>query len=71
MAYSIIHLNNLTYVIRMKFTVLLRGSHTVIPLHNSVLSSNYSSVFVKRVSVFWEHFNISKQTVIMSVDGDG
>jgi hypothetical protein len=55
----------------MKFTVLLRGSHTVIPLHNSVLSSNYSSVFVKRVSVFWEHFNISKQTVIMSVDGDG
>ena len=54
----------------MKFTVLLRGSHTVIPLQNSVLTSNYNSVFVKRVSVFWEYFNIKEQTTLMTVKTD-
>ena len=51
----------------MKFTVLLKGSHTVIPLQDSVLTSNYSSVFVKRVSVFWEYFNIREPTTIIRV----
>jgi hypothetical protein len=54
----------------MKFTVLLRGSHTVVPLQNSVLTSNYNSVFVKRVSVFWEYFNIKEQTTLMTVKTD-
>ena len=51
----------------MKFTVSLKGSHTVIPLQDSVLTSNYSSVFVKRVSVFWEYFNIREPTTIIRV----
>jgi hypothetical protein len=51
----------------MKFTVILKGSHTVVPLQNSVLTSNYNSVFVKRVSVFWEYFNITKQTTLITV----
>ena len=54
----------------MKFTVLLKGSHTVIPLQDSVLTSNYSSVFVKRVSVFWEYFNIREPTTIIRVKTD-
>ena len=53
----------------MKFTVLLKGSHTIIPLQDSVLTSNYSSVFMKKVSVFWEFFNISKPTTILKVGG--
>ena len=51
----------------MKFTVLIKGTHTIIPLQNSVLTSNYNSVFVKRVSVFWEYFNITKQTTLITV----
>jgi hypothetical protein len=51
----------------MKFTVSLKGSHTVIPLQDSVLTSNYSSVLVKRVSVFWEYFNIREPTTIIRV----
>ena len=54
----------------MKFTVLLRGSHTVVPLQNSVLTSNYNSVFVKRVSVFWEYFNITRQTTLITTKTD-
>ena len=54
----------------MKFTVLLRGSHTVVPLQDSVLTSNYNSVFVKSVSVFWEYFNIKEQTTLMTVKTD-
>jgi hypothetical protein len=52
----------------MKFTVLVKGSHTVVPLQNSVLTSKYISVFVKKVAVFWEFFNIRKQTTIMVVE---
>jgi hypothetical protein len=51
----------------MKLTVLLRGSHTVVPLQNSVLRSNYNSVFVKKVSVFWEYFDIEEQTTLITV----
>jgi hypothetical protein len=54
----------------MKFTVLVMGSHTIVPLQNSVLTSNYNSIFVKRVAVFWEFFNIRKQTTIMVVETD-
>ena len=54
----------------MKFTVLLRGSHTVVPLQNSVLTSNYNSVFVKRVSFFWEYFNITRQTTLITTNTD-
>jgi hypothetical protein len=54
----------------MKFSVLLRGSHTVVPLQNSVLTSNYDSVFVKRVSVFWEYFNITRQTTLITTKTD-
>ena len=54
----------------MKITVLLRGSHTVVPLQNSVLTSNYNSVFVKRVSVFWEYFNITRQTTLITTKTD-
>ena len=54
----------------MKFTVLLKGPHTIIPLQNSVLTSNYNSVFMKKVSVFWEFFNISKPTTIIRVKTD-
>ena len=53
----------------MKFTVLLKGSHTIIQLKDSVLTSNYSSVFMKKVSVFWEFFNISEPTTILKVGG--
>jgi hypothetical protein len=42
----------------------------VVPLQNSVLTSNYNSVFVKRVSVFWEYFNIKEQTTLMTVKTD-
>jgi hypothetical protein len=54
----------------MKFTILLKGSHTIVPLQDSVLTSNYSSVFVKRVSVFWEYFNIREPTTIIRVKTD-
>ena len=54
----------------MKFTVLVMGSHTIVPLQNSVLTSNYNSIFVKKVAVFWEFFNIRKQTTIMVVKTD-
>jgi hypothetical protein len=54
----------------MKFTVLLRGSHTIVPLQNSVLTSNYNSVFVKRVAVFWEYFNIRERITLMTVKTD-
>jgi hypothetical protein len=54
----------------MKLTVLVRGSHTIVPLQNSVLTSNYNSNFVKKVAVFWEFFNIRKQTTIMIVETD-
>ena len=57
-------------LLKMKFTVSLKGSHTVIPLQDSVLTSNYSSVFVKRVSVFWEYFNIREPTTIIRVKTD-
>jgi hypothetical protein len=51
----------------MKFTVFLRGPHTIVPLYNTVLTSEYDSVFVKRVSVFWEYFNIRGQTTLVTV----
>jgi hypothetical protein len=54
----------------MKLTVLVRGSHTIVPLQNSVLTSNYNSIFVKKVAVFWEFFNIRKQTTTMVVKTD-
>ena len=54
-------------LLKMKFTVLTKGSHTIVPLQNSVLTSNYNSVFVKRVAVFWEYFNIKEQTTLMTV----
>jgi hypothetical protein len=54
----------------MKFTVLVRGSHTIVPLQNSVLTSNYNSIFVKKITVFLEFFNIRKQTTIMVVKTD-
>jgi hypothetical protein len=54
----------------MKFMVLVKGSHTIVPLQNSVLTSNYNSIFVKKVAVFWEFFNIRKLTTIMVVETD-
>ena len=54
-------------LLKMKFTVLTKGSHTIVPLQNSVLTSNYNSVFVKRVAVFWEYFNIRERTTLMTV----
>jgi hypothetical protein len=54
----------------MKFTVLIKGSHTVVSLQNSVLTSNYNSVFVKRVAVFWEYFNIRELTILMTMKTD-
>jgi hypothetical protein len=54
----------------MKFTVLVKGSHTIVPLQNSVLTSNYNSIFMKKVAVFWEFFNIRKQTTIIVVETD-
>jgi hypothetical protein len=35
----------------MKFTILVKGPHTIVPLQNSVLTSKYRSVFVKKVAV--------------------
>jgi hypothetical protein len=55
----------------MKFTVLVKGSHAIVPLQNSVLTSNYNSIFVKKVAVFWEFFNIRKLTPIMVVEAHG
>jgi hypothetical protein len=55
----------------MKFTILTKGSHMVIQLQNSVLTSNYNSVFVKRVSVFWGYFNIGEQTTLLTVKTTG
>jgi hypothetical protein len=57
-------------LLKMKFTVFVKGSHTVVPLQNSILTSNYNSVFVKRVAVFWEYLNIRKQTTLMTVKTD-
>ena len=54
----------------MKFTVFVKGSHTIVPLQNSVLTSNYNSIFVKKVAVFWEYFNIKEQTTLMTVKTD-
>ena len=58
-------------LLKMKFTVLTKGSHTIVPLQNSVLTSNYNSIFVKRVAVFWEYFNIRERTALMTVKTDG
>ena len=57
-------------LLKMKFTVFVKGSHTIVPLQNSVLTSNYNSVFVKKVTVFWEYFNIKEQTTLMTVKTD-
>ena len=57
-------------VLKMKFTVFVKGSHTIVPLQNSVLTSNYNSVFVKKVAVFWEYFNIKERTTLMTVKTD-
>jgi hypothetical protein len=57
-------------LLKMKFTVFVKGSHTIVPLQNSVLTSNYNSVFVKRVAVFWEYFNIRERTTLMTVKTD-
>ena len=54
----------------MKFTVFVKGPYTVVPLQNSVLTSKYNSVFVKRVAVFWEYFNIRERTTLMTVKTD-
>jgi hypothetical protein len=42
----------------------------IVPLQNSVVTSNYNSVFVKRVAVFWEYFNIKEQTTLLTVKTD-
>jgi hypothetical protein len=55
----------------MKFTVLIKGSRTIVPLQNSVLTSNYNSALVKKVTVFWEFLNIKKQTTVMVVETGG
>ena len=57
-------------LLKMKFTVLIKGSHTVVPLQKSVLTSNYNSIFVKRVAVFSEYFNIRERTTLMTVETD-
>ena len=57
-------------LLKMKFTVFVKGSHTIVPLQNSVLTSNYNSIFVKRVAVFWEYFNIRERTTLMTVKTD-
>jgi hypothetical protein len=57
-------------LLKMKFTVFFKGSHTIVPLQNSVLTSNYNSVFVKRVAVFWEYFNIRERTTLMEMKTD-
>ena len=57
-------------LLKIKFTVLTKGSHTIVPLQNSVLASNYNSIFVKRVAVFWEYFNIRERTTLMTVETD-
>jgi hypothetical protein len=57
-------------LLKMKFTVFIKGPHTIVPLQNSVLTSNYNSVFVKRVAVFWEYFNIRERTTLMTVKTD-
>jgi hypothetical protein len=54
----------------MKFTVFIKGPHTIVPLQNSVITSNYNSVFVKRVAVFWEYFNIKERTTLITVKTD-
>ena len=57
-------------LLKMKFTVFVKGPLTIVPLQNSVLTSNYNSVFVKKVTVFWEYFNIKEQTTLMTVKTD-
>ena len=57
-------------LLKMKFTVHTKGSHTIVPLQNSVLTSNYNSVFMKRVAVFWEYFNIRERTTLMTMKTD-
>ena len=54
----------------MKFTVFVKGPHIIVALQNSVLTSNYNSVFVKRVTVFWEYFNIRERTTLITVKTD-
>jgi hypothetical protein len=40
-----------------KFTIFINGSDKVVNLQDSFITTGYSYVFVKRVTVFWEYYN--------------
>jgi hypothetical protein len=40
-----------------KFTIFINGSDKVVTLQDSFITTGYSYVFVKRVTVFWEYYN--------------
>jgi hypothetical protein len=44
-----------------KFTVLIDSYKTVVNLQDSVLTSKYEFVFIKRATVFWEYYNVTEQ----------